>query len=86
MDIIAVQYKNKSTGEYSGREYTYFADVPVAVGDEIIVPARNSQSAAKVSRIGIPEDEIASFADKLKTITEIIPANQPDTEPDPLAE
>ena len=86
MTIIAVQYKSKSTGEYGGREYTYFSEVPLSVGDEVMVPARNSQSVAKVTRIDVAESEVADFADRLKTITEIIPASMPEPAPDPLAE
>lgn len=84
MDIVKIRYKN-SAGEYAGREYSYFSDVDLEVGAEIMVPVRNGTGAAQVTQTGVPEDEVAAFADRMKTITEIIPI--PEEKPaDPLAE
>lgn len=71
MDIIKVQYKAKG-GEYGCREYSYFSKIPLVVGDELMVPVRNGMGAARVSAIGVPEAEIAAFADKVKVIEERI--------------
>ena len=72
MDIIKVQYKGKG-GEYSSHEYSYFSTIPLQVGDELMVPVRNGLGVARVSAIGVPETEIAAFADKVKTIDKLIP-------------
>lgn len=88
MDIVKVQYRKKD-GEYSPREYSYFSQVPLNVGDEIMVPVRDSMGAARVSAVGVPEIEIAEFADKLKIITACVPVEKTtqDYMPnDPLAE
>ena len=69
MKIIKVQYLD-GAGEYSGREYSYFSEIDFEVGEEIIVPARHSTSLARVSQINVPEDEVAAFADRMKTVTE----------------
>lgn len=88
MDIVTVQYKNRVTGEFQGREYSYFASVDLVPGDEIMVPARGNMTAAKVARVNVPEDEVADYADRLLTISEVVPAAKPEeaTETDPLAE
>lgn len=84
MDIVKVQYRAKAGG-YTPREYSYFTAIPLEVGDEVMVPVRDKTGAARVSAVGVPESEIASFADKVKTITERIPA-QAETPVDPLAD
>ena len=73
MSIVQVQFKNRYTGAYSGNAYTYFADVPVQVGDIVRVPTNFGDSEAKVCRVDVPESEIPTWMD-LKHITE--PATQ----------
>ncbi|MDL2254419.1 hypothetical protein LJC49_10215 [Ruminococcaceae bacterium OttesenSCG-928-I18] len=87
MDIVKVQYRSQKTMLYSAREYSYFSAIPLKVGDEIMVPVRDSMGAAVVSKVGVPEAEVADFADKMKIIAERIPA-EPVAAPvaDPLAE
>ena len=65
-NIVKVQYY--SEGKFSSREYTYYSVDRLAVGDRIIVPVRDSTVKAMVSAIDVPESEIASFKDKVKTI------------------
>ena len=84
MDIVKVQYRTKDGG-YTPREYSYFSAIPLEVGDEVIVPVRDKTGAARVSAVGVPEDDIAAFADKVKTITERIPAKA-EQPVDPLAD
>ena len=69
MPIVQVQFKNRWSGQYSGREYTYIADVPVQVDDIVKVPAGAGVSEAKVVRVNVPESEIPEHM-QLKHITE----------------
>lgn len=66
--IVKVKYYSETTGEASDREYTYYSVDRVKVGDIIMVPVRDTTGKAKVSAIDVPEAEIASFKDKVKTI------------------
>lgn len=69
MSIVQVQFKNRWSGQYSGREYTYIADIPVEVDDIVKVPAGAGVSEAKVIRVDVPESEIPAHM-QLKHITE----------------
>jgi len=66
--IVKVRYFSETTGELSAREYTYYSEEFLTVGDIVTVPVRDTTSKAKVSAVGIPEAEIESFRDKVKTI------------------
>lgn len=49
-----------------GKEYTYRSAKNVAVGDRVQV---NPMATGIVTAVNVPEDEVAAFADKIKTIT-----------------
>nr|WP_304052515.1 hypothetical protein [Enterocloster clostridioformis] len=49
----------------SGREYTYRSNVPVKVGDKVQI---NSSAKGIVTEVDVPEEEVAAFADKVKSI------------------
>ena len=72
-------------GQAYGREYSYYADEPVEVGDAVWLPTSafshpdDSRIKGVVSTVGVPESEVASFADKMKTILGKIEAEE---EPD----
>ena len=68
--LIKVQYYSETTGGVKPREYTYYSVDRVAVGDIVTVPVRDTGATVKamVSAIDVPEAEIASFKDKVKTI------------------
>lgn len=56
IDIVTVQYEARmEPGTFGGREYTYYAEVPLKVGDVVKVPTKFSSSLARVVRVGIPE-------------------------------
>lgn len=55
-------------GEPSGREYTYFTNTEVAVGDLVDIDGRGGLSQGIVTAINVPEEEIAPFKDVAKTI------------------
>ena len=69
MSIVAVQFKSRYSGAYSGTTYAYQADVPVQVGDIVKVPTKFGESEAKVCRVDVPESEIPTYLE-LKHITE----------------
>lgn len=55
-------------GEPQGREYTYFTPTEVAVGDTVALEAREGIAKGIVTQVDVPEEEIAPFKDKAKTI------------------
>ena len=66
-------------GEPRGREYSYKTEIPVEVGQIVDVPAPRQSDADSelktksviVSQINVPEEEIATFAGKVKTVVGI---------------
>ncbi|WP_418710783.1 hypothetical protein [Allofournierella sp.] len=80
MDIVAVQYEARmEPGVFGGREYTYFAEVPLQMGDVVHVPTKFGSSLARVVRVGIPEYRVD---DKVKQIMRHI-TNKPVPAPAP---
>lgn len=49
-----------------GKEYTYRSTEDVKVGDRVQV---NPMSKGVVTAVNVPEEEVAAFADKIRTIT-----------------
>ncbi len=66
--IIKVRYYSETTGQFSGREYSYYSEEHLNVGDIVTVPVRDSTGKAQVSAVDVPESEIEAFKDKVKTI------------------
>mgnify|MGYP000482678792 FL=1 len=56
----------------AGREYTYRSDGPVKVGDLVQI---NSSAKGVVTAVDVPEEEVVTFADKIKSIQGIIEAD-----------
>lgn len=63
--VIIIKVKFLKDGQPSGRAYTYFSELPVAVDDKVQI---NSQSIGVVTEIDVPEEEIADYRDKCKFI------------------
>lgn len=78
--IVGVNYKNKLTGEYDGRAYSYFCELLVAIGDIVLAPTVNGDSLAKIVQVDIPESSIdAQILPRLKTITSFGKEERPAT-------
>jgi len=55
-------------GQPQGREYTYYTPVEVAVGDIVEIEAREGIAKGIVTQVNVPEEEIAPFKDRAKSI------------------
>lgn len=59
-------------GEPSGREYTYISKSDVEVGDTVIVreadDGKKTPTKGIITAVNVPETDVESFKDKLKTI------------------
>ena len=69
--IVKVRYFTEDGEVLSAREYTYFSEEPLQVGQIITVPVRDTIAKAKVSQIDVHETEIEAFKDKVKTIPKV---------------
>lgn len=63
MQLIKVKFLK--SGEPSGKAYTYFSEQPVEVNDKVQI---NSVSVGIVTEVNVPEEEIAAYKDKVKSI------------------
>ena len=74
MNIISVQFQSKlNPEEFAGREYTYYINGTVEVGDIILVPTKNGTGTAIVYRTDMKESDITEdIKPFIKTIDEII--------------
>jgi len=63
MNLIKAKFLRD--GEPQGRAYTYMSDIEVKVGDLVQL---NERGQGIVIETGVPESEVESFKDKLKTI------------------
>ena len=55
-------------GQPQGREYTYYTPVEVAVGDTVELESRDGIAKGIITQINVPEEEIAPFKDRAKSI------------------
>jgi len=69
--LVQVQFRDRRTGEFGGVNYTYIADVPVAVGDVVTVPTANGDGEARISRVDVPQSELPArlTPDRIRHIT-----------------
>lgn len=73
MQIIKVKFSNN--GFPIGRAYTYYSKDNVEVGDLVQI---NSSSKGVVTEIDVPEEEIASYKDKVKFIYGKVDLTEPE--------
>lgn len=71
MNIVKVVYRTIKVVEtpvFSDREYSYFSEDPLTLGDVVQVPVHDRMTKATVTAVDVPESEIEAFRDKVKTI------------------
>ena len=76
--LVSVQFKSRSSGEFTGRKYTYKCDYDAIVGDIVKVPAGAGEGIARITDINVPDYSVKSDVyPLLKTV--IGPAEYEDT-------
>lgn len=70
MNIVQVQFRDRKSGEFSGREFSYIADVALQKGDVVNVPTRYGDREGCISRVDVPVAEIQCRVGELRHITE----------------
>ena len=63
MQLIKVRFLNN--GAPSGKSYTYYSPVKVAVGDAVQI---NKTATGAVVDVDVPEWQVEAYRDKIKTI------------------
>lgn len=77
MKIVSVVFQSKQEPkEFSGREYSYYAAIPVNYGDIVLAPTKNGESKAKVVKTNIAESELNFDPGLLKVIETLAPDEQ----------
>ena len=69
-NIIAVKYEDDFFPRtFNGRDYSYFTEKKVSVGDLVIAPTKYGTKIAKVTRINISQEEIEKIRPFMRKIT-----------------
>lgn len=67
--IVGVKYEDKFEKKtFTGREYSYYTDLELEIGDIVEVPTRYGKSIAQVTRTDIDKQEIEKIKDYMKII------------------
>lgn len=72
MYVSVIYYSEKNNG-YCGRGYTYKTELPLKVGDKVLVPVGNDVESkrAMVVDVDLPDSAVdPAWADKVKSITQ----------------
>ena len=67
MQIIKVRFLKE--GNPSGKSYTYYSPVNVAVGDTVQI---NRTATGVVVEVDVPDEEVTAYRDKIKTIVGLV--------------
>ena len=67
MQIIKVRFLNNGTP--SGKAYTYYSPVKVAVGDAVQI---NRAATGIVVEVDVPEWQVKPYKEKIKTIVGLV--------------
>ena len=69
LNIVGVKYEDRFEKKtFGGREYSYYSEMNLEVGDIVEVPTRYGKSIAMVTRTNIDEKEIENIKDYMKVI------------------
>jgi hypothetical protein len=68
LEIVKVKYYSDTTKAATGREYSYFSEERLNVGDLVQVPVKDHVGKAQVTAVDVSLDEIAPFKDAVKII------------------
>ena len=67
MQLIKVRFLKE--GNPSGKSYTYYSPVNVAVGDTVQI---NRTATGVVVEVDVPDEEVTAYRDKIKTIVGLV--------------
>jgi len=68
--IVEVKFYREKSQAYVGRGYSYDTEMPLKVGDRVIVPATGGKNRAIVTEVDVPAENINPDYFPLKQIAE----------------
>ena len=68
--IVEVKFYREKSKAYVGRGYSYDTEMPLKVGDRVIVPAAGGKNRAIVTAVDVPAENINPDYFPLKQIAE----------------
>jgi hypothetical protein len=87
MDIVFVQFRRKHSKEkFSEKEYSFFADIPLNIGDLVYVPTKYGKGVAKVTKTDVQAYQVGCDLGLLKHITSFTEEETPDGEQQTLTD
>ncbi|WP_298021148.1 hypothetical protein [uncultured Dysosmobacter sp.] len=73
-EIVEIRYCGQD-GQPRGKAYSYYTDIPLAVGDRVIVPTYKGDGEGVVCAVAVPESTVDEHVlPLLKTITRKVEA------------
>lgn len=70
-NIITVKYEDDFFPRtFNGRDYSYFTEQKLSIGDIVIAPTRYGNKIAKVTRVNVQEKEIENIRPFMRKITQ----------------
>ena len=70
-NIITVKYEDDFFPRtFNGRDYSYFTEQKLSIGDIVIAPTRYGNKIAKVTRVNVQEEEIENIRPFMRKITQ----------------
>ena len=76
-ELMLIKVKFLKGDKPSGREYTYRSNIPVKFSDKVQI---NSSAKGIVTEVDVPKEEIAAFADKVKSIVGLVKESEDENE------
>lgn len=70
VNLVNIQFRDRKCGEFTGREFSYIADVPLNKGDVVNVPTKYGEREGCVSRVGVQIGELQCRVGELRHITD----------------
>lgn len=72
-NIVNVKYEDQYNEKtFSGKEYSYFTEIKLSIGDIVKAPTQYGLKIARVSKINIPEEKIINIKPYMRVITKKI--------------
>lgn len=68
--IVEVKFYREKAQAYVGRGYSYDTDLPLKIGDRVVVSASGGKNRAIITEVNVPEENINPDYFPLKKITE----------------
>lgn len=76
--IVGVTFKSDKSGEFEGRTYSYYCDIPVVVGDIVVAPTSRGETVARVCEVDVPLSKVdMRIKPLMKTISTLADKEEP---------